>query len=164
MSRKFPLCASMVAALVVAGLLLALARPAALGSGLYQATATLGLPTRPGLTLATATMGLPTRPALTGVPTMFLTAMPSPTAVVTPTAAPLPPTVRPTHRATEEPPATATPLPLPDTPLPTVPPALLPAAGAAQLAWPWWVLVAGLALLIGAALLRRRPISDSYFL
>ena len=145
--------AGLVVALVTAGLLLTLVRPVALGMAPHQATATPGLPTRPGLTI------LPTV-APTAPVTATMTV--APTATFSPTVAPLPtatppsvPTARPTSRPTDEPPPTVAPALPPDTPQPTLPPAALPTAGVARPAWPWWLLIAGLAVLAGAALLRR---------
>ena len=139
MNRKLSARVGLLAAMLAAGLLLLLVRPAALGSAPQQATATPGLPTRPGLTVSP-----------TAAPTLPVT----PTVVVPPTATPLPPTARPTREPTDEPP-TAIPTP-PPTPEPTLPPTVLPEAGVAGPAWPGAVLAAGLALLVGTILLRRR--------
>lgn len=129
--------ASLTLALLAAGLLLALVRPAALGIQLYQVTPTLGLPTRPGLTRS---------------PTMAPTATVSPTVAPPLTVTPLLPTTRPTG----EPPPTAAPSTLPPTPEPTPPPAVLPTTGVVQPAGYWIALLGGLALLAAAVLLRRR--------
>lgn len=139
MNRKLFPRGGLLAAILAAGLLLLVVRPAALGSAPQQATATPGLPTRPGLTVSP-----------TAAPTLPVT----PTVVVPPTATPLPPTARPTREPTDEPP-TAIPTP-PPTPEPTPPPPALPQAGVARPAWPWVVLAAGLALLVGTLLVRRR--------
>jgi hypothetical protein len=130
----------LVLVLLCAALLLLVVRPEASGSSLYQATATVVLPTRP----------LTTRlPSVTLAPTAVITptAEPEPTAVPTPAA-----TVRPTARRTDEP-APAVPTPAaPDTVVPT---AVLPKAGLARSTVLVWALGAGVLVLLGVGLRRK---------